>query len=208
MKKIILLMISVAMVFASCETQQDIIDTGVSNPVFDGTIMEYLRSNDYNWGLTVEMIEKAGLVDLFEGNDPEYPEITFLAFPTYSIYHYLYPLGEQDISNLSAEECRDFVMSHVIKGKYLKENIAFRNIKYLIFEPEQTGYTELVTEEGNVLRAFLQRGEWGGVPETGAIIMGIYSMNASNYVPLATPNIQPSNGVVHALDYNYVLGNI
>lgn len=41
-------------------------------------------------------------------------------------------------------------------------------------------------------------------PET----MYIYSFNAQQNVPLATPNIQPLNGVVHALNYNYVLGKI
>ena len=55
MKKIWLLWGIIALVWA-CDTEQKVIDTGVSNPYFDGTIMDYLRSNDKNWDLTVEMI--------------------------------------------------------------------------------------------------------------------------------------------------------
>lgn len=66
MKKIWLLWGIITLVWA-CDTEQKVIDTGVSNPYFDGTIMDYLRSNNKNWDLTVEMIEHAGLTDLFEG---------------------------------------------------------------------------------------------------------------------------------------------
>lgn len=84
MKKIWLLWGIIALVWA-CDTEQKVIDTGVSNPYFDGTIMDYLRSNDKNWDLTVEMIEHADLTDLFEGQVDTCPEITFWAPPAYSI---------------------------------------------------------------------------------------------------------------------------
>ena len=38
--------------------------------------------------------------------------------------------------------------------------------------------------------------------------MYLYSFDAMEMVPLASPDIQPLNGVVHALNYNYVLGRI
>lgn len=34
--------------FAACDTQQDVIDTGISSPYFEGNMMEYLRSDAYN----------------------------------------------------------------------------------------------------------------------------------------------------------------
>ncbi|MFR7807856.1 MAG: hypothetical protein ACLU4N_00325 [Butyricimonas faecihominis] len=69
MKKILIILV-LFLVFCniSC-TRQGVYDTGISSPYFDGTIMDYLRSDDYNWQLTVEMIEHAGLTDLFEGKD-------------------------------------------------------------------------------------------------------------------------------------------
>ena len=49
---------------------------------------------------------------------------------------------------------------------------------------------------------------YGGVTDAGAIFMYLYSFDAMEMVPLASPDIQPLNGVVHALNYNYVLGKI
>ena len=84
MLRYILLNSWVLLFLVGCDTKQNVIYTGVSNPYFDGTIMDYLRSNKGNWELTVEMIERAGLVDLFEGNDESVPEMTFWAPPSYS----------------------------------------------------------------------------------------------------------------------------
>ena len=67
MKKI-LIGLSMCIVCFACTTKQDVIDGGVSSPYYDGTIMEYLRSNTEQWGYTVQMIERAGLTDLFEGS--------------------------------------------------------------------------------------------------------------------------------------------
>ena len=48
-------------IFASCETKQDVWDTGIASPYHDCSIMEYLRGDKYNWELTEELIEHAGL---------------------------------------------------------------------------------------------------------------------------------------------------
>lgn len=73
----------------SC-TSQDWYDSGVSSPYHDCSIMEYLRKDTYNWELTVKLIERAKLTDLFDGKDPNYKEITFFAPPSYSILRYLW----------------------------------------------------------------------------------------------------------------------
>nr|WP_288215268.1 hypothetical protein [uncultured Butyricimonas sp.] len=77
MKKIAIIIFVLAG-FAACDTRQDVIDTGISSPYFEGNMMEYLRSDAYNWELTVQMIERAGLTDLFEGRVDSLSEITFL----------------------------------------------------------------------------------------------------------------------------------
>lgn len=53
MKKI-LIGLSMCIVCFACTTKQDVIDGGVSSPYYDGTIMEYLRSNTEQWGYTVQ----------------------------------------------------------------------------------------------------------------------------------------------------------
>lgn len=60
--------------FSACDTKQDWFDSGISSPYHDCSIMEYLQKDTANWKLTVELIERAELTDLFEGKDPNYKE--------------------------------------------------------------------------------------------------------------------------------------
>lgn len=214
--KNILLFIGIMLVFVACDTRQTVIDTGVSSPYFDGTMMEYLRSDKYNWELTVEMIEHAGLTDLFEGTVDTLPEITFFAPPSYSILRFLWKSQEkgeaesyyEKVEDIPVKLCREFILKHVVKGKHLKESIGFRNMSYYINEEEQDGGTNFTCLNGNRVIAYLQREAYAGVADAGAITMYLFSWTADTYVPLASPDIQPSNGVVHALNYGYDFGNI
>ena len=181
--KYILASLLVSFYLTSCDTAQDWTDTGVSSPYHDCSIMEYLRGDQYNWELTVQMIERGGLTAMFEGTDPDYEEITFFAIPSYTILRYLW---DND----------------------LKADIAYRNPDYLITDQKQDGGTALTTVGGRKLKAYVDKSSYGGVPDVGAETMYLYSYSAQTQVPLATPDIQPLNGVVHALNYNFVLGKI
>lgn len=218
--------------FSACDTKQDWLDTGISSPYHDCSIMEYLRGDTANWKLTVELIEKAGLTDLFEGNDPNYKEITFFAPPSLAILRHVWDKasgreefpGQPDhwrlltddeknhpehlVRTLDKDWCRKMILRHVVKGKHLKDDIAFRDRKYDIEAEEQTGGTDFTCEGGNKLRAYREKTDYGGVADAGAILMYLYSFDAMEMVPLASPDIQPLNGVVHALHYTYVLGKI
>lgn len=213
-------------------TTQDWYDSGISNPYHDCSIMEYLQNDSYNWELTVKLIEQAELTDMFEGNDPDYKEITFFAPPSYSILRYVWdkatgkedypnnsdkwrPLTEDEknhpeilVQKLDKAWCREMIMKHVIKGKLLKEDFNYRNKDYEIMDNEQNGGTDILTEGNCQLRVYRDKSDYNGVPDKGAETMYIYSFTGRTMVPLATPNIQPINGVVHALNYNYILGQI
>ena len=207
MKRIFIYMIA-AFVLWACDTKQEWIDTGISSPYHDCSIMENMRKDTYNNRLTVEMIEYAGLTDLFEGKDKTYREITFFAPPSHTILRYIWNNGKEKISDFTKEDCRKLILKHVVKGKFLKKDIAYRNMKYVITDPKQDGGSKLTCLEGNVLHVYVDKTEYGGVPEAGPEIMYIYSITAATKVPLSSPDIQPLNGVVHTLNYNYVLGNI
>ena len=208
MRTIIGICVCVLMTLTGCDTKQNWIDTGVSSPYHDCSIMEYLRGDAYNWELTVEMIERADLTDLFEGQVDTLPEITFFGIPSYSILRYLWDNGMESVSELTPAFCRETILNHVVKGKYLKADIAYRNPNYLITDQQQDGGTELITLGGRQLKAYVDKSEYGGVPDAGAETMYLYSFSAYTQVPLASPDIQPLNGVVHALNYNFVLGRI
>ena len=214
MKKIVII-IFVLVGFAACDTQQDVIDTGISSPYFEGNMMEYLRSDAYNWELTVQMIERAGLTDLFEGRVDSLPEITFFAPKSYSVLRFLLDSRHKDqsegifvtVNDVPVERCREIILKYVVKGKHLKETIGFRNMDYVISDPKQNGGTDFKCLGGNVVRAYLERTPYGGVPDAGAVVMMLHSLREGK-VPMATLDIQPTNGVVHALNYGHELGKI
>lgn len=209
MKKIynILVYFSIVISLVSC-TAQDWYDSGVSSPYHDCSIMEYLRGDSYNWELTVKLIERAGLADMFEGKDPNYKEITFFAPPSYSILRYLWDNDMGSVEEMSAEDCKTIVLKHVLNKKYLKADFAYRNVDYTIDDELQDGGTDVVTLGGSHLRIYRDKSAYGGVPDVGPETMYIYSFTKATMVPLATPDIQPLNGVVHALNYNYGLGRL
>lgn len=198
----------IASMLIACETKQDVWDTGICSPYHDCSIMEYLRGDSYNWELTVELIEHAGLTDLFEGQVDTLPEITFWGFPSYSVLRYLYDNKLESVSEIDVDEAKKLVLMHVTKGKVLKKDITERDENYYIYESEQTGGTDLYTLEGSHLRAYVDIADYVYVPDGGAATMYLYSFTAERMVPLSSPDIQPLNGVVHALNYNYVLGKI
>ena len=127
---------------SACDTKQDWFDSGISSPYHDCSIMEYLQKDTANWKLTVELIERAELTQLFEGKDPNYKEITFFAPPSLSILRYVWDkasgkeqfpgeperwrtLSEDEknhpehlVQALDKDWCREMVLRHVIKGKH------------------------------------------------------------------------------------------
>ena len=113
------IVISLSIVIFAC-TKQEVIDTGISSPYYDGSIMQFLRSDKYNFGMTVEMIERGGLVDLFEGKVDTCQELTFLAFKTHTVYLFLLDNNLDSVAQLQPEFCRDIVLRHVINGKHIK----------------------------------------------------------------------------------------
>lgn len=64
---------------------------------------------------------------------------------------------EHLVQALDKDWCREMVLRHVIKGKHLKDGIAFRDRDYEIESEEQTGGTDFTCESGNKLRAYREK---------------------------------------------------
>lgn len=80
MKKIIALILG-AFALYSC-VDDNYHDSGLANGRYDGTVWEYMHSN-HEWDSALVVIERAGLVGIFDGSDPAYKDgITFLALRT------------------------------------------------------------------------------------------------------------------------------
>ena len=124
-------------IFASCETKQDVWDTGIASPYHDCSIMEYLRGDKYNWELTEELIEHAGLTELFEGQVDTLSEITFWGFPSYSVLRYLYDCELESVSQIDKDKAKEIVLMHVMKGKVLQEDVVPRDEEYYIYDKDE-----------------------------------------------------------------------
>lgn len=208
MKKTLYTIFALAIIFVSCDPKENFIDTGISDGKYDGNMMTYFASNHYDWDSTVLVIHQADIENIFLGTNPEYPEITFLGPTNHSIRRWMLNEGYNKVTDIPAELCEEMMLKHIIKGKYMKEDIAYRNMDFTASSPDQDGGTELTCLGGNKILAYKERLDYGGVTEAGAIVLRFYSRELYQKVPLASADIECDNGVVHSLNYTYTFGEL
>ncbi len=214
MKQIIFLGI-VLLMFVGC-TKYNQIDTGICKAEFPGNMYEYFQSDSYNWDSLLVMIEYTGLEKYFTGEEPGYEEITFFGPTNHSIRRWLYSLSlnnmglpdeeKAKIKLQNKETCRNLILSHIIKGKRL-----VADFKEGTADDEASG--EMVTAaNGNQFRVFAFRETFQSVPGAGALVLYAIGHNKWGSVkyllPIASTDIQPTNGVVHSMAYSFTLGEL
>lgn len=202
MRKIIL-MTAILVSLGSC-TKDNYINTGLSI-TYDCDIYEYLHKSSYNWDSTILMIQRADMVEVFQGKDARYPQITFFGITNHSIRRYLLEKDIQRVNDLSPEFCREMLFKHMLNRRMMSGDVEFRipNIS-----GEIDGGTKVTCIGGNELHLYREQDDYGGVENAGAIHLRLYSITADGKVPMASPDLKFRNGVVHALNYNYSLGKI
>ena len=207
MKKI-LLAISIVLTIVSCTTDYNMNNTGLANGKFDGTMYDYFHSDSYNWDSLIIMIERAGLQDLFNGEVEGYEEITFWGPTNNSIRRWMLEGGTgvpRRLKDLSPEECRKYVMAHVVKGKTMLNDIPRGTINMGSVSGGMTMYGE---DNKNEMWVYTEQLPYNGVIDVGAVIIKIRSMRTLVDIDIASCNIEPTTGVVHSLHPNYTLGEL
>lgn len=207
MKKI-LLAISIVLTIVSCTTDYNMNNTGLANGKFDGTMYDYFHSDSYNWDSLIIMIDRAGLQDLFNGEVEGYEEITFWGPTNNSIRRWMQEGGTgvpKRLKDLSPEECRKYVMAHVVKGKTMLNDIPRGTINMGSVSGGMTMYGE---DNKNEMWVYTEQLPYNGVIDVGAVIIKIRSMRTLVDIDIASCNIEPTTGVVHSLHPNYTLGEL
>ena len=207
MKKI-LLAISIVLTIVSCTTDYNMNNTGLANGKFDGTMYDYFHSDSYNWDSLIIMIDRAGLQDLFNGEVVGYEEITFWGPTNNSIRRWMLEGGTgvpKRLKDLSPEECRKYVMAHVVKGKTMLNDIPRGTINMGSVSGGMTMYGE---DNKNEMWVYTEQLPYNGVIDVGAVIIKIRSMRTLVDIDIASCNIEPTTGVVHSLHPNYTLGEL
>lgn len=184
---------------STCE-KYDVIDTGKANGVHDCTMWEYFHTNHYDWDSVIIAIEHAGLTGLFNGPDT----ITFFGITNWSIKRFIRHTYNEDgsrkyscVRDIPADICKRMILSHLVGGKQMKDSFDYgvRN--------KNEGGTEMVSLAGKKLRVFRTKEDFGDYTEKGAVTLGVHGLESSVIVPVASGDIQVSNGVVHSLVYEY-----
>ena len=207
MKKI-LLAISIVLTIVSCTTDYNMNNTGLANGKFDGTMYDYFHSDSYNWDSLIIMIDRAGLQDLFNGEVEGYEEITFWGPTNNSIRRWMLEGGTgvpRRLKDLSPEECRKYVMAHVVKGKTMLNDIPRGTLNMGSVSGGMTMYGE---DNKNEMWVYTEQLPYNGVIDVGAVIIKIRSMRTLVDIDIASCNIEPTTGVVHSLHPNYTLGEL
>ncbi len=207
MKKI-LLAISIVLTIVSCTTDYNMNNTGLANGKFDGTMYDYFHSDSYNWDSLIIMIDRAGLQDLFNGEVEGYEEITFWGPTNNSIRRWMLEGGTgvpKRLKDLRPEECRKYVMAHVVKGKTMLNDIPRGTINMGSVSGGMTMYGE---DNKNEMWVYTEQLPYNGVIDVGAVIIKIRSMRTLVDIDIASCNIEPTTGVVHSLHPNYTLGEL
>lgn len=196
--------IALVLLLGSC-TKENFIDTGISNGIYDCTMYEFLQQDSYNWDSTVLIIKRAKLEDHFDGTNPNFTNITFWGPNNHSIRRYIIENSYKCVNDIPVKDCRDLLLRHISRKKYLKEDIAMSPAN---ITGEITGGTIITCEGGNQVHAYNRQEPYGGVAEAGPINLRLFSLVYKRTVPMATPNLQTNTGVIHALNGTYTFGEI
>lgn len=196
------------LVLAGACTKDNFVNSGVSNGRHEGkNIIEYMEEHPYDWSLTLELIRHAGqdIVTLFEGKDPEYKEITFFGITNNSIRRYLFENEIESVTDISSDWCREILLQHVVNGKMWRKD-------FPVGEPDEFNMMEpggimLTTLAGTKLWVCIVVREQEGIIQNVAKPIYLRFMKSSRNFGVASGDIEPDNGVIHALEYNFTLGD-
>lgn len=188
------------MVFAGTAcTQENFIDTGKASGVFDGNMIEYMKSDPLNWDSTLVVIEWAGLTPLFEGKDAQYPEITFFGPTNLSILRYMLNNKIERVKDVEPEVWKDMLLRYVIAGKHMKDSFSIGDV--------DKGGDTFTALAGNRIRVYRKLNAYKETPDVGPVSLHIQSSDTGySIVQVASADIEPDNGAVHSLVYSFTFG--
>lgn len=136
-------------------------DTGLADGVFDGTAWEYMQAGHGNWDSLVIMIRKAGLADLFDGKDPDCPQMTVFGLTNLSIVQFLLrttdgegELVYRSVADMPDALCREILLSYVIAGRHVRVDFPYE------VQGTLEGGTVFETLNGLDLRVYRVKGSW------------------------------------------------
>lgn len=189
-----ILLITLVLLFASC-TDKGYIDTGISSSNEKETMYEYFQGDDYNWKLVREMIDKAGLKDMFDGN----AKIMFLGPVDNSVRKWMWDNKYQTVADVPADLCKKLILRYTFDKVYQREEVPVgSNID---------GGIVLVAKDGNEVRFFSEKTPYNGNNNLLITQLRLNMLDIGQQAYIASSGLKKSNGVIHSLDDTHQIGN-
>lgn len=222
--KTIGLFFSIALFVSACSKDDYYIDGGIVDPHFDGTILAYLDAHPVHFDSVAQVIRLAGLEDVFN-NDT----LTFFApndrnireligdYRRGGVNKTLYELNRDTIQQLSDIDSliwRKYLMRYMFHGKHKLADYPQIDFDVPDAFPGQNyySYDNTVCNIGVIFHDAV--GDRDATGNGSNLKYGGYRQLAISYIPnvsfpfndwrtvrVISSDIQPTNGVVHALAY-------
>lgn len=215
--KIGLLFLLVGLIFTACK-KEDYIDTGIHDPKYKGTIWQYLESRPDLFDTLTVALKIAKLDEVLKNE-----EVTFFAPPNASILKSIWSLnqtllltGQDSITSLDQvkpQVWRKYLGRYIVKGRNLAKD--FRQLDTMKLDSYPGGiyknydnaevnigviYNDIRASDNQLIKYAGYRQLYFNYPYT---IPGLESFLLPFITaPVATSDIQPTNGVLHVLQFS------
>ena len=211
--------IMLIVIISGCQKDEYYVDGGLANPLFDGSLIEYLESKPVEFDSLVQVIRIAGLEETFQNE-----EFTFFAPHDGSIKSLIGALDRGGLNRRLYNEGKDTVMTlsdidPIIWRKYLERHM-FRGKNRLMDYP-QIDFNQQTIYPGQTYYSFnnsvsnigVVYHDAGGIRYMGyrqlhiSFIPDVSNPNSSwRTVRVASSDIEPKNGILHVLHVSGELG--
>ena len=204
MKKLCIVLL-VGLLFSSC-TKWEYIDTGISKDHKDITMYDYFQTDTYNWGILKEMVDKAGMADIFKGNDSSHSRIMFLGPVDNSLRKWMWDNGFQSVETIPADICKKIVGRYVFDKEYAREEVPVGEMG--IGDDYANGGVWLQGLAGNRVWFYSEKEAYNGISDLLVTTLFAYMDDTKEKAFIASSGINVKNGVVHSLDDTHKIGDI
>jgi hypothetical protein len=206
------ILLLVGLLMSACKKDY-YIDGGLADPHYNGTIYDYLVKNPYLFDTIALIVEKAGLKEMLQSDS-----VTFFAPTDQSIgnamamlneYRYIMVEDSAQISDIPGSVWRQFLMRYIMKGKHTANQFARVDPNNVYAYPG----INYVMADGYILNIGLIYQDYNGVEAVGARALRLtditydpVTFRNNPSVMVASSDIQPTNGVIHALNIKHTFG--
>ena len=204
---LILLFSSLVLIFSCKKDYYE--DGGTHSPVYNGTILDFLKSRPELFTKVVKVVELSGYSALLDDNKAN---ITFFAPADESINktiknlnRSLFVLGRDTVKNLEqipAETWRKFLGRYIYEGKSLLKDYPHLDTNDIIAAPGQY----YISHGGEIMNIGVFKNDVVTKNSAGdeqvAKYAGYRQLIIGMRNPVATSDLQPTNGVVHVLNFS------